>query len=264
VKLERVQAMLADQYVPSNAAVVVSGDCQAADVVAEVVRRFGDWKSADAQPGAALAMPKATSQTQSFAVSGAEERLVTVQIQWAGPSVRESPADDHAADVFVSAVTSAAASVVPRLLASGVIHSVTFSSESQARRGSLTLTAVVTPIGIERALTELRSELDLIANPSFLTEAMVVAGKKNLTVHSEYWFEAGSSLAHTIGYWWTAAGLEYVRDYGDALARVDLAQVQSFVRRYVTGQPFVAGALTPPSYQERVARALAKTFVGNP
>src|SRR6185503_3304940 len=46
IKMDRIKTMLATQYVPSNAAVIVSGDVDPQAALAEVIRRFGDWTAA--------------------------------------------------------------------------------------------------------------------------------------------------------------------------------------------------------------------------
>lgn len=261
IKLDRMRSLIATQYVPSNAAVIVSGDVSPVDAIAEAVRRFGDWRSAAAPivDRKLSAMPSTTTR-QIFAVSASDVKLVTVAIQWPGPSVRQTPAEAVAAEVFSQMLNSDISPAVGRLISTGVVHAFSMSADTRDGRGPFTLRAVVTGEGVERALSAIREEMDRFATSEYMNDSLLTAGKKRLSVNAEHWLESGSGVAQTIGSIWSVANLEYFRSYGDAVDHVSLSQVDALVKKYMVGQPFVAGALSPGAQLDRTRAAMSAAF----
>jgi zinc protease len=258
IKLDRIRAMLATQYVPANAAVIISGDVNPSLAIAEVVRRFGDWS---AQPAAANnpSMPSLPA-VKTFAVSAPDVQMLTVAVQWLGPSVTTAPADAVAGEVFAEMLESALSPAMKRLVADGSFHSISAQSETLNGRGTFTFTGVISPDAAERALPSMRSEIEHLEGTDFLNDSLLVAAKKALAVRAEYHLESGITMGDLIGSMWATANLDYFRNYGDAIDKVTLPMVESFVKRYLHNQPYVAGALSPEAHLSRVRLAVATAF----
>jgi zinc protease len=64
-------------------------------------------------------------------------------------------------------------------------------------------------------------------------------------VATAFELEESIGLAHTVGYWWAVAGLDYYLDYADNLSKRSPSDLNGFVARYLTNKPFVIGVLTP-------------------
>jgi zinc protease len=257
VTLSRLRAMVAAEYVPRNAIVVVSGDVRAADALAEVVRRFADWKGGEAPTRAALAPAATLTTSHRSAVSSRDERLITVALQWPGPSVRSTPREAAAGDVFAAMASSDLSPALQRLVSGGTLHSFRVQSETRDRRGTFTVTAVITPDALDVAVAALRDEVARFSTAAYLNDDLLAAGKRRVAVTAEGWLETDASLAHTVGFWWSVATLDYLRGYGDMVTAVDRAAVEAFVSTYVKGRPFVVVGLSGPAQSDRVQRALA-------
>ena len=262
ITLERIKASLADQYVPGNAAVIITGDVSMSDALTEVTRAFGDWKGST--PPSHPISDVALASTQTVAVSAPATHLMTLSFQWLGPSVSQSPRDVQAGEVFSEMVNSNLSSAIPRLIASGVIHSLAMVTETRHQRSALTLTALVSPAGFDQAVTALKNEIDRFATPAYLNDSLLIVGKSRVAIDEEHWIEAESSLAETIAHYWCVADLGYVRDRGDAISKVDLPMLQSFVSKYVVGQPMVVGVLAPAADADRAGKTLTTVFGGKP
>jgi hypothetical protein len=55
--------------------------------------------------------------------------------------------------------------------------------------------------------------------------------------------ERASGLAHTIGFWWAVADVDYFLGYTDEMARQTPADLQRYAARYIAGRPRVTGVL---------------------
>lgn len=260
VSLSRVREMFRSEYVPRNAIVIVSGDVRAADALSEVIRRFGDWTGGEAPVRAGLTEPAPLTATQSMAVSAPDERLVTIALQWPGPSVRQAPREAAAGDVFAAMASSDLSPALQRLVSGGTLHAFLVQTDSRDRRGALTVTAVMTPDVLDLAIPALRDEVARFATTAYLNEALIAAGKRRIAVTSEGWLETDASLSHAVGFWWSVADLNYLRGYGDIVATIDRAAVEAFVTTHVKERPFVAVGLSGPALVDRVQRALTAAF----
>lgn len=261
--IPRIKDIYARYYVPNNAAVVVSGDVDASIVFKQAADRFRRWKMGPDPHGAhpvSLAGSVAGAPSQTFTVGGDHQHLITLKIQWAGPSVRANAAATHAADVFSELLNASVSPMIERLVNSGLMQSVSMSYLTRNRRGPIELVAVMLPSAAEQAIPQLREEISRFAAPDYLSDSLVTIARTERGVSSEYWLERGSALAHTLAFWWSIAGLDYFRSYVDDLQRVDRAGIDRYVRDFIVGQFYVAGALVPAREVDRITRIMDATF----
>jgi zinc protease len=263
IRMDRVRAMLATHYVPANAAVVVSGDVSADAALAEVAARFADWKPSPIAEASA-ALTSTLTERRVFAISGPNVRLATVSIEWPGPSATASPSDAIVGEVLAAMIESPVSVTKGRLVGDGLAHSLSASSDVLSRRGAFSITTVMTPDAATRALTMLKGEIDRMGGANFMNDSLLTAARKRLLVDAEYYLESGVTMSSMLGAMWSAAGLEYFRNYGDAVSKVTLPMVIDFHKRYLDGQPYVAGALAPAASLEQVKAAMTATFGGKP
>jgi zinc protease len=259
VRPERLREIYGRYYVPNNAALVVTGDVSAERVVEAARRHFGPWRRRPdpfAGPPAAEAPPLAASR--AVVVPGPVE-AVTLRVQWQGPSVVGDRADTHAADVFSAVVNDGESAMTERLVDAGWFQSASFDYQSLAHTGPITFTGTTTVEQLPGALTVLAGELDLMAAADdYFAEPPLAAAAKRRRVEQALAAEAGPALAHTLGYWWGVAGLDYHAGYADGLAAQRPADLRRFVNRYLARRPFVVGALVPAAHEEATHAMLAQ------
>lgn len=82
--------------------------------------------------------------------------------------------------------------------------------------------------------------------------------KKRREVATVLNLEQGLGLAQNVGELWSVAGLDYHLHYVDNLSARTLNDVRAFARDYITGKPFVIGALASDSDAKDVSRILAQ------
>lgn len=260
VQPARLREIYGRYYVPNNAALVVTGDVQADRVIEAARRHFGSWRRRpDPFVGAPVAAPPALAASAVVVVPGPVE-AVTVTVQWQGPSVATERAATHAADVFSEVVDDERSDLTHRFVDGGAFQSASFGYESLAHTGPITFTGTTTVEQLPIALTVLAAELDRMAADDYFAPAALAAAAKRRRVEEALDAEAGPALAHTLGYWWGVAGLDYHAGYAAGLAAQTPDDLRRFVTRYLHHRPFVIGALVPAG-REDATRAMLAQFV---
>jgi zinc protease len=79
-----------------------------------------------------------------------------------------------------------------------------------------------------------------------VTQEELDAAKAEVEVAQIYGREQASSFAHTVGFWWAVAGLDYYLGYVDGMQAVTQDDIAEFARTYMIGKPHVSGALIDP------------------
>ncbi|MFL5464650.1 MAG: hypothetical protein ACJ8AC_11515, partial [Gemmatimonadaceae bacterium] len=76
------------------------------------------------------------------------------------------------------------------------------------------------------------------------------AVKAHRAVTSAFDRERASGFAHTLGFWWSVASLEYYMGYVDYMAQQTIADLRSYARRYIVGKPHIVGVLIAPQARQ--------------
>jgi zinc protease len=76
--------------------------------------------------------------------------------------------------------------------------------------------------------------------------------KAHRTVTSAFDRERASGFAHTLGFWWSVASLEYYMGYVDFMAQQTIDDLRAYARRYIVGKPHIAGVLIAPQARAEI------------
>ena len=246
-------------YVPGNAAVIVTGDVAATTAIGWVAKHFGRWKSGP-DPFISNPLPPIPPLTApAITVVPADVNQVTVQLQWQGPSARVAPEDTWSADVFSDMVNSAPSGFSQNLRNSNLFQSVGLNYYTQANVGEITISGITATDRAAEAFAALRKEIERFDEPDYLSAHLLDLAKKKRRVQSEFGLERGSGLAHSLGFWWSVAGLDYFRGYHDAMMAVTLEDLRRFVTKYIH-RPDVVAVLVPSAWEAEARAALERTF----
>ena len=241
----QLKKIFGEWYVPNNSALIVTGDVSAPAVFAMAEKRFGGWKQGP-DPFAAAPVPPmpALDSTRGVVVPG-DVNDVTVQIEWQGPSVRKEPNATYAADVLSDLLEDKESQFQRELVDAGLFHAASLSYQSLDHTGPITFWGTTTADKLPAALTVLNSELARMGGEDYFKPSDLQIAEKRRAVRTAFQFEEGAQLAHTFGYWWAVAGLDYYLGYSDNLSTQGVKDVRAFVNQYITGKPYVIGILTP-------------------
>jgi len=237
-------------YVPNNSALIVAGDVNPADVFGIAQRELGQWKPA-ADPFATDPIPAipALQASQAVIVEGAVS-AVTVEIQWQGPSVGQDPKSTYAADVFSDVLNDPGSQFQRRLVDSGLWQAVGVNYWTLGHTGPITISGQTSPEQLRDALSAVYAEIAKFDTPGYFSADELEAVKAHRTVTSAFDRERSSGFAHTLGFWWSVASLDYYMGYVDNMAQQTVDDLRAYARKYIVGKPHITGVLIAPEARQ--------------
>ncbi len=234
-------------YVPNNAALIVTGDVDTTRVFRLAENLFGDWPRA-ADPFVAYPIPPIIPLSgNEVVISEAPVGAVTVIIQWQGPSVGADPGATYAADVFSDAVNMPGSEMQRRLVDSGLFQDLGVNYYTLNHVGPITISGQTTPDKLRAAMGALDREIARFDSIGYISSEDLAEVKAQRTVNSAFGRERASGYAHTIGFWWSVADMEYYFGYVDNMAAQTPKDLAAYARRYIVGKSHVTGILISPA-----------------
>jgi zinc protease len=247
---EKMRTIQKKYYIPNNSAVIVAGDVNPATVFSLVERELGQW-SKGADPFTTDPIPPIPPlQKSEGLVVEAPVGAVTVQIQWQGPSVGQDPKSTYAADVFSDVLNDQRSQFQQKLVDSGLWQSLGVNYYTLNHTGPITISGQTSPDQLRPALAALYGEISKFDAPGYFTSDELEAVKAHRAVTSAFDRERASGFAHTLGFWWSVASLEYYMGYVDNMAQQSLEDVRAYARKYIVNKPHITGVLIAPDARQ--------------
>lgn len=239
-------------YVPNNAALIVSGDVDAAATFALAERTFGSWPRG-ADPFRRAPVPAVPPLRENRGIIVEEDvNAVTVQIQWHGPSASKDQAATFAADVYSDVLNQPTSRFQQRLVETGLWQGVGVNYYTLNHVGPITVSGQTTPERLREALRALHAELRATLEPGYFSADELEDIKAHRAVTTAFGQERSSENSHTIGFWWSVVGLDYHFRYIDEMARQTATDLQRYARTFIIGKPHVTGIMLPRGTRERL------------
>lgn len=240
-------------YVPNNSALIVTGDVNPDSVFRAARDAFGDWPRG-ADPFVADPIPPVPPLTASKGkVIEAPIGTIIVLMQWQGPSVGKDPQATYAADVFSDVLNQPNSGFQKRLVDSGLFQAVGVNYYTLNQVGPISISGTTTPDKLKAALAALDKEIARFDDPGYFTAAELAPVKRQRIVGTAMGLERASGFAHTIGFWWSVASLEYYLGYGDNMAEQTTKDLNDYAARYIVDKPRVVGVMIDPDSRRRLA-----------
>ena len=176
-------------------------------------------------------------------------------MQWQGPSVGQDPKSTYAADVFSDVLNDPRSEFQQRLVDSGLWQawaSTTTRSTTPARSRSADRRR---RSSLREALAALYGEIAKFDTPGYFDADELEAVKAHRAVTSAFDRERASGFAHTLGFWWSVASLEYYMGYVDYMAQQTIGDLRAYARRYIVGKPHITGVLIAPDARQALKLA---------
>jgi zinc protease len=247
---EKMRTIQKKDYVPNNSAVIVAGDVNPSTVFTLVDRELGQWGRGE-DPFAADPIPAIPAlRASEGVVVEAPVGAVTVQVQWQGPSVGQDPKSTYAADVFSDVLNDPRSQFQQKLVDSGLWQAVGVNYYTLNHTGPITISGQTSPEQLRAALATLYGEIAKFDKPEYFTSEELEAVKAHRAVTSAFDRERASGFAHTLGFWWSVASLEYYMGYVDNMAQQSLDDLRAYAHKYIVGQPHIAGVLIAPDARQ--------------
>jgi zinc protease len=249
---EKMRTIQRKYYVPNNSVLIVSGDVNPEQVFAVAERELGKWQKGS-DPFAADPIPAIPALTKNESVVvEADVGAVTVFLQWQGPSVGRDPKSTYAADVFSDVLNDPASNFQQRLVDSGLWQSLGVNYYTLNNVGPITISGQTSPENLRKAIAALEDEIGKFTNASYFDPTELEAVKAHRAVTSAFDRERASGFAHTLGFWWSVANLEYYMGYVDNMARQTTADLRAYATKYIVGKPRITGVLIDPASRRQL------------
>ncbi len=240
-------------YVPNNSVLIVTGDVIPDSVFAMAARTFGAWPRG-ADPFVADPIPPIPAlDGNKAAISEEPTNAVAVLIQWQGPSVGKDPGATFAADVFSDVVNTPGSTFQKNLVDSGLWIAVGVNYYTLNQVGPISVSGETTPEKFRAAMAALEREIARFNDPTYITARELKAVKAQRAVSSAFSIEKASEVAHTIGFWWSVANLEYFMGYIDQMAQQRITDLMRYTGTYISGKPRVTNVLLSAEARRAIA-----------
>ena len=250
---EKMRTIQRKYYVPNNSVLIVSGDVDPEKVFAAAERELGRWQRGS-DPFVSDPIPPIPALTGNDAVIvEAGVGAVTVFLQWQGPSVGKDPRATYAADVFSDVLNDEGSNFYQRLVDSGLWQSIGVNYYTLNNVGPITISGQTSPENLRRALAALDAEIEKFDDPGYFDPTELEAVKAHRAVTSAFDRERASGFAHTLGFWWSVADLEYYMGYVDNMASQTVGDLRAYGAKYIVGKPRITGVLIDPASRRQLA-----------
>ena len=249
---EKMRTIQRKYYVPNNSVLIVAGDVNPDQVFASAEKELGRWQRG-ADPFTADPIPAipALAKDEGVVVE-ADVGAVTVFLQWQGPSVGKDPKATYAADVFSDVLNDPGSNFQQRLVDSGLWQSMGVNYYTLNNVGPITISGQTSPENLRKALKALQDEIAKFDNPGYFDPGELENVKAHRAVSSAFDRERSSGFAHTLGFWWTVADLEYYMGYVDNMAKQTVTDLRAYATKYIVGKPRITGVLIDPASRRQL------------
>jgi zinc protease len=175
---------------------------------------------------------------------------VTILVQWQGPSVGQDPKATYAADVFSDVLNDPQSQFQQKLVDSGLWQAVGVNYYTLNHTGPITISGQTSPEQLRPAMAALYGEIAKFNAPGYFTLDELEAVKAHRAVTSAFDRERASGFAHTLGFWWSVASLEYYMGYVDYMAQQSLGDLRAYATKYIVAKPHITGVLISPDARQ--------------
>ena len=251
---EKMREIQHRYYVPNNSALILAGDVTPANGFRMATEVFGDWARGEDPFATPIPDPPPLTKTKAVVVEQPVE-AATLVLKFDGPSVTRDPASTYAADVLSSILNKRTSALSKRLLDSGLAYYANLSYYTLAHTGPISLFLQVDPAKALDAKRALLEEITKMGDSTYVTQQELADAQTELGIQALYEREQTSEWAHTIGFWWSVAGLDYYRNYVPNMQRISRSDLAQYARTYLVGKPYVVGLMMNPD-------AFKKTRIG--
>jgi zinc protease len=247
---EKMREIQNRYYIPNNTALILAGDVTPARGFRAAAEVFGDWPRGPDPFATPIPDPPPLARTQAVIVTQ-PVNAAAVALQFQGPSVTRDPAATYAADVLSTILNKRSSRFSKRLVDSGLAFQANISYYTLSHVGPIGVFLQTTPEKVVDAQRAALEEIAKLADSTYVSPQELADAQKELGIQSLYEREQSTSWAHTIGFWWAVAGLDYYRDYVPNMQRVTRGDLARYATTYLQGKPYVVGVLMSPEARQK-------------
>jgi zinc protease len=240
-------------YVPNNSLLVICGDVNPQQAFSFARQIFGDWQPTDTDPQVKYPIPEfqPIRNTEYFIKESSIAETPMISLTWQGPDFRTDSLGTIAADVFSRILSLNSSKWQQALIDKGLATAINFNYQTSKYVGPIQLNVVPVPGKMKECYQVMMNQINQFDKEDYFTDAELAKAKEGLKRQQIRQAEKPSSLASLITFWWCSTSLDYFTDYFPAMDKVTKQDIQNYVKRYITGKPFVAGMIISPDMNKQ-------------
>ena len=229
-------------YVPNNSALILAGDITPARGFQLAEQVYGDW-ARGADPFATPIQDPPPLMENKAVVVERPVNAVTLYMAWDGPSVVKDPHSTYVADALSTVLNNPTSSFYKRLIDSGLTYGVSLGYYTLAHTGPISVFAQVDADKLLEAQRAILEEIGKFTQPGYIKPGELKAAQRQLGINALYEREQSTEWAHTVGFWWSVASLDYYRNYVPNMQKITTTDIANYARTYLIAKPHVTGVL---------------------
>ena len=233
-------------FVPQNCALFVAGDFEVEKVMPMVTKHFAEWKSPKDWSPVKKPAFQPFPNTIEFVMTRPLVQNAAIEFTFEGPKARSNPKESFAADVLLHLLEHRSGKFYKKFDDSGITFESGMGYYTQSEAAELSIGAKTKPENLAKVKTMLLAEVTEWAKPNYFTQAQLEDVRRRLIISHKFELNKLSSYIKSLGFWWSVTGLDYYAGYQEEMQKVDLKQVQAFVKKYFIDKPYIATALLSP------------------
>lgn len=243
---EQLLRIKREVFVPSNSALVVTGDFDQAQLETAVQKHFAQWENpAGWKPLIPAPFPE-LKEDHTFLMSRPLVQNAYVEITFVGPKARTMSEDSFAVDVLSHLLALKSGKFYKKFVDSGLIFQGGMSYYTQSQAGEINLYASTNPDLAHRVATQLMDEIKEWLKADYFTEEQLADVRRSLSINHKRQVNQTSDYAKNLAFWWAVTGLDYYGKYLDNLQKVGLNEVRAFVQKWLVGKNKMVSTLVSP------------------
>ncbi len=242
---EKMMTIKDKYYFPNNSLLVICGDVNPTDAFAQAKKIFGDWEHGGFDPHVKYPIPDfepIPKTNYNIKVSSIAQTPYTMY-QWQGPDYRNDSAATVAADVFSAILGLNSSKWQQALVDQGLATYAGVSYQTCKYVGPIQVFAVPNPTKLRECHDVIMKQIMAWANDDYFTDEQLQTAKDILRRNHIRNAEKPSTLSMQLTFQWCSTSLDYFTAYPDDLQKVTRKDIQQYIKKYITGAPFVAGMI---------------------
>jgi zinc protease len=245
---EKMMIIKNKYYHPNNSILVICGDVQHAETFDMAEKIFGDWPNSGFNPNEKYPIPPFAplKSTEYFIKETSIAKTPYINYWWQGPDYLHDSAATIAANVFSTILSMNSSKWQQALIDKGLATSASVSYQLLSHVGPVNIDVAPNPNKIQECHLEILKQVSMWADDNYFTDEQLADAKQIMRRNQVRTEEKPSTFPSRLTYFWCTTSLDYFNDYLQNRMKVTRADIQDFIRKYVSGKPYVAGMVINP------------------
>jgi zinc protease len=233
---EQLLQIKKDVFVPTNCALIVSGDFNRATLLDSIDQHFSAWTTPkDWTPVNRGPFPE-FPKSDEVILTHPQAQNAMLQITYKGPRASIEPKDTYAADALINLLDHRSGKFYKKYQDSGLTLQSALGYHTQGQAGELVTYAMVNAKDLIKTRDLLYAEPAEWLKNDYFSNAQLDDARRKLIITHKFELNKPSEYSKTLAFWWGTTGMNYLSTYRQSVEAVSLIDIQNFVRKYFIGK----------------------------